>query len=199
MSATKTQRTSGSVSDSGNVTQLLRQYANGDQSAMNELVPLVYEDLKAIARNQLRKSSVRQAMKTTALVHEAYEKLTIGAEQDFKDRQHYMAICARAMRQIVVDEYRRRASQKRGGDAVHAEIQTGHLVEGAQPRDMVALDEALNRLEKQDADLVKLLELSAFAGLETQEIADITGQSLRTVQRNLAKARAWITAGLAAD
>ena len=180
----------------GDVTQLLRRYADGDRQAMNELVPMVYEDLKRMARAQLRRSSVGGDMKTTALVHEAYEKLTLGIDQAYRDRQHYMAICARAMRQIVVDEYRSRIAQKRGGGAHREELETGHLIDATDPAAMLALDDALNRLEEKSPELVRILELSTFAGMDSHAIADLTGQSVRTVQRNLKKAKAWVGDGL---
>lgn len=174
------------------VTRLLRDYANGNAASLDAAIPLVYRELKALAHAQLGRSGIRQQMQTTMLVHEAYEKLSLGETQDVQDRRHFFAIAGRAMRQIVVDTYRAQMTAKRGGGAELAELATNELVDLADPARVFALDEALNTLAKSNAELAEVIDLACFCGLGTDEIALLKDTNVRTVQRQMQRARAWL-------
>jgi RNA polymerase sigma factor (TIGR02999 family) len=177
---------------SGDVTRLLDDYAHGNDASLNEVVPIVYQELKNLARAQLRRSGVRDRMETTALVHEAYEKLVAGKTQTARNRRHFFAIASRAMRQIVVDSYRAEHAAKRGGGAVAESLMTDQLAAMAGPEGVVAFDRAVARLAAESPELAELVDLSCFGGLSTAEIAALTDTTARTVQRNLGRARAWV-------
>lgn len=181
------------TSDPGpQVTQLLHAYgADGDRSALNAAIPLVYEELKRLARAQLRRSGAAQ-LQTTLLVHEAYEKLVVGQTQQPLDRQHFFAIAARAMRQIVVDRYRAGLAAKRGGGEAPATLETQMLAGAGGPEALLHYDRALTQLSEDSAELAEVLELTTFGGLTPAEVAEMTGTTVRTVQRKLARARAWL-------
>lgn len=176
----------------GDVTRLLKHYADGDRGSLDDVIPIVYQELKTIARAQLRRSGVRQQIQTTVLVHEAYEKLTVGEAQDYASRRHFFAIASRAMRQIVVDTYRRQMSAKRGGGAIAAELHTADLIDFGNPERVLRIAQAMESLAEQSDDLIEVLDLSCFGGLSNVEIAELTGSNVRTVQRKLLRARAWI-------
>lgn len=176
----------------GDVTRLLDAYANGRDQALNEAIPLIYQELKALARAQLRRSDVRGQMQTTALVHEAYEKLVLGRTQTASSRYHFLAIASRAMRQIVVDTYRASQAAKRGGGAVAEVLSTNELVDLGDPARVLQFDEAMENLAAESQELAEIIDLSCFAGLSNQEIAELTGTNVRTVQRRLQRAQAWI-------
>lgn len=176
----------------GNITRLLRSYADGGTDSFNELIPIVYRELKAIARSQLRRSGVAAHVQTTMLVHEAYEKLVKGQTQRANDRRHFYAIASRAMRQIIVDTYRSESSAKRGGGVGPGTLLTGDMIDLDAPDGLLNFDQALQKLAAEKEDLAEVVELSCFAGLSNQEIAELTGTNLRTVQRRLARAQAWI-------
>lgn len=177
----------------GDVTRLLRSYADGGAESFNELIPIVYRELKTIARGQLRRSGIAAQVQTTMLVHEAYEKLLKGQTQHANDRRHFYAIAARAMRQIIVDTYRSENSAKRGGGIGPGTLLTSDMVDLDSPDSLLNFDQALERLAAENEDLAEVVELSCFAGQSNQEIADLTGANLRTVQRKLVRAQAWLT------
>ena len=176
----------------GEVTRLLMQYAGGDEQSLNEVIPIVYQELKALAQAQLNRSSVRRQLQTTALVHEAFEKLAVGQSQNFNGRRHFFAVASRAMRQIVVDSYRSEQAAKRGGGAIQVEIGTRDLVELHDPERVLLLDRAIESLAAQSDELAEIVDLSCFGGLSNQEIAELTATTVRTVQRQLLRAKAWI-------
>jgi RNA polymerase sigma factor (TIGR02999 family) len=174
------------------VTQLLRALRDGDPSALDRLLPQVYDELRAIARAHVRRSGT-ESLQATALVHEAYLKLARAGVLDAMDRAHLLAIAARAMRQIVVDRARAALSQKRGGGwhpvTLAPEAGTAEL----SPEDAIALDRALETLDPRQRTIV---ECRYFAGLEDTEIAAALGVTDRTVRREWVKARAWLYAAL---
>ena len=176
----------------GNVTGILRQYDGSEGSAVDAVVPLVYEELKVIARAQLRRSSMRQQMQTTMLVHEAYEKLSSSQRQAFNDRRHFFATASRAMRQVVVDAYRAASAAKRGGGVYVESLSTNSLADLTDPSHVLRLDKALEALEQDNPELAELIDLSCFGGLSTGEIAALRDTSERTIQRGLKRARAWV-------
>lgn len=178
----------------GEVTQLLFAYRAGDRGALDRLVPLVYDDLRRIARAQLR-GRTDQTLRSTSLVHEAYVRL-VDASATFEDRQHFLAVCATAMRQIVISAARRRAAAKRGGDAERVPLEDDLVGDVDRAEELVALDDALERLAARDERLARVVECRYFAGLTEPETAEALGMSLRTVQRDWMRARAWLRADL---
>lgn len=177
---------------SGEITRLLRTYADGGKSSFGELIPLVYRELKTIARAQLRRSGGAAHMQTTMLVHEAYEKLVKGQTQHASDRRHFYAIASRAMRQIVVDNYRAESAAKRGGGVAPEVLLTNDIVDLNAPDSILQFDQVMQTLAAENEDLAEVVDLSCFGGLSNAEIADLTGSNVRTVQRKLARAQAWI-------
>lgn len=176
----------------GEVTRLLRDYADGDKQSLDAVVPIVYRELKSIAHAQLQRSGVRSRVQTTMLVHEAYEKLMHGQNQQLNDRRHFFAVASRAMRQIVVDNYRAEVTAKRGGGVVPEPLITNVLVDLDAPDSVLNFEQAVQRLTSENPELAELVDLACFGGLSTEEIAELTETSVRTVQRKLARAEAWI-------
>jgi RNA polymerase sigma factor (TIGR02999 family) len=176
----------------GEVTQLLRAYENGDQSAFDRLVPIVYDELRRLARRHIRRGPRGQTLDTTGLVHEAYLKLAGSPELHLKDRGHLMAVTARAMRQVMISRARARLAEKRGGGAVPAELDEGQV--GVEPAAewLLDLDRALTGLRSHDDRLAQVFECRYFAGLSEEETAEALGISLRTAQRSWMRARAWL-------
>jgi RNA polymerase sigma factor (TIGR02999 family) len=175
--------------DVGEVTRLLRAAHEGEPAALDRLVPLVYDDLRRLARRQLGHEYGERTLNATALVHESYLKLG-GAGMIARDRAHFLAIAARAMRQVLVDHARDRKAAKRGGGSWERTTLTdGAWVAEFDPDQMLALDEALAELEPRQRQVV---ECRFFGGLEEQEIAAALGVSERTVHRDWMKARAWL-------
>jgi RNA polymerase sigma factor (TIGR02999 family) len=173
----------------GEVTRLLRAAREGESSALDRLVPLVYEDLRRLARRQLGHEYAERTLSPTALVHESYLKLGGGA-MVASDRAHFLALAARAMRQVLVDHARDRKAAKRGGGLWERTTLTdGAWVREFDPDGMLVLDEALAELEPRQRQVV---ECRFFGGMEEREIAVALGVSERTVHRDWVKARAWL-------
>jgi RNA polymerase sigma factor (TIGR02999 family) len=175
--------------DVGEVTRLLQASHQGEANALERLLPLVYEDLRRLARRQLGYEYVERTLNPTALVHESYLKLGPAA-MAARDRAHFLAIAARAMRQVLVDQARDRKAAKRGGGAWERTTLTDGAWAGEfDPDGVLALDDALARLEPRQRHVV---ECRFFGGMEEQEIAAGLGVSERTVHRDWIKARAWL-------
>ena len=174
------------------VTRLLHAAREGDESAFDRLMPLVYDELRQVAGRQLRRERAVQAPRTTALVHELYLKLVDQAQIDWHGRAHFFTIAARAMRQILVDHARKRNAKKRGGDWQRTTLVDTLLVDDAHWEEVLALDDALDRLDAIDERMRKVVEYRFFGGMTEQEVADVLGISARTVQRDWVKARAWL-------
>jgi RNA polymerase sigma factor (TIGR02999 family) len=172
------------------VTRLLQAAKNGDESATEELVPLVYQELHRLAKGALGPRA-NATLQPTALVHEAYMKL-VGASSTFEDRRHFFCAAARAMRDVLIDEARRKGAQKRGGGWRRVDVEGLSLTTQAPPADLLALEDALEELEAEEPELMHLVELRFFAGLTEEETADVLGVSTRTVQRQWRFARAWL-------
>jgi RNA polymerase sigma factor (TIGR02999 family) len=173
------------------IEKLFAAHAAGDGEAFRSLVGALYDELKRIAHGQLRRGRPA-ALQTTALVHEAYVKLASGQNRPPRDREHFFAVCARAMRHLVVDHVRAAQSAKRGAGEEELTLDTSiHLVAGADA-DVARVHAALERLEAVNPALVKLVELRVFAGFSEAEIAELTGAALRTVQRDWQRAKAWL-------
>jgi RNA polymerase sigma factor (TIGR02999 family) len=177
----------GDVHTEGEVTRLLRSARQGDGSALDQLIPLLYEDLRQLAQKQLRREHGDRTLHATALVHEAYVKLSAGEGLHAADRAHFFALAARAMRQVLVDQARRRKSAKRGGEWVRTTLSGGEQAVELDPDELIALDDALNELDERSRQIV---EMRFFAGLEELQVAELLGVSDRTVRREWTKARA---------
>jgi RNA polymerase sigma factor (TIGR02999 family) len=178
----------------GEVTQILASLRAGDQAALDRLFPLVYQELRALARRQLRRGAHGATLQATGLVHEAYLKLAGASALDVQSRGHFLGVAARAMQQVLIDQARARLAQKRGGEWARTTLDTGDAAVDVSPDDVIALSDALAQLEPRQRQVV---EYRFFAGLEEQEIAAILGVTERTVRRDWVKARAWLFRSLA--
>ena len=176
----------------GDVTRLLGRLREGDGQAFDQLYPLVYSELRRVARRQLGRERPDHTLTTAALVNEAYIKMADQGSNPAEDRTHFFRIAARAMRQILVDHARRKRAEKRGGDWHKTSLEDKQFGVNARPEEMLALDDALEKLEQVDPRLRQLVEYRFFGGLTETEIAELQGVTTRTVQRDWAKARAWL-------
>jgi RNA polymerase sigma factor (TIGR02999 family) len=185
---------------SEDLTQLLRRWRGGDRDALDALLPRVYERLRALARARLRGERPDHTLDTTGLVHEAYLRLAAGATPDWQDRSHFFAVASTAMRRVLIDHAKQRQARKRGGAAVRVELDAVSWHEGAaptvEPDALLALDDALTRLEALHPRQAKAVELRYFAGLTLEEAAQVLGTSAPTVLRDLRFAQAWLARGL---
>lgn len=177
------------------VTGLLRQVARGEQKAADDLLPLVYRELKAIAHHQLTGERRGHTLNTTALVHEAYLRLGLG-EISWNDRTHFFAVAARAMRRVLIDYAEGRRAQKRGGDLVHVSLDETVAAPERRIESLLALDEALTRLEQLDPRQVRVVECHVFAGMSLDDTAAVLDISPATVSRDWALGRAWLNRAL---
>ncbi len=178
------------------ITQLLHEWADGDAEAFDQVIPLVYEELRKIARRQLRGRG--GSLDTTGLVHELYLKIAAQAP-NLNNSEHLMALSSRAMRHLLVSRARKRTADKRGGQARPVSLDEIHATVEAQAEWMVDLDRALEGLREHDERLVQTFECRYFGGLSEAETAKALGTSLRTSQRDWHRARAWLRAALASD
>jgi RNA polymerase sigma factor (TIGR02999 family) len=185
--------------DDDSVTRIIAACAGDDAELLARVFPLVYEELKRIAHRALLRASGNATLSTTALVNEAYLKLAGHAALGLCGRRHLFALCARAMRQIVVDYARRRQADKRGGDETAWSLSAIDAASAERPETIVALDEALSALTEHDERLVRLIEYRVFGGLDSHEIAELLGITPRSVQREWLRARAWVGRALASD
>jgi RNA polymerase sigma-70 factor, ECF subfamily len=176
----------------GEVTRLLLEWSRGNRGALDALVPLVYAELRRQADRYLSRQRTGHTLQATALVHEAFLRLVDQTSVSFRDRAHFFAVASRAMRQILVDHARRRLAEKRGGAATRLVLDDG--IASVQPRgvDLMALDDALSRLEALDPAQARLVELRFFGGLTVEETAVVLGCSPATVKRSWSSARAWL-------
>jgi RNA polymerase sigma factor (TIGR02999 family) len=177
----------------GEVTQLLRAVRAGEVGALDRVVPLVYEDLRRLARRQLAREHGTRSLRPTDLVHEAYLKLVSNRALEATDRAHFLAIAAQAMRRVLVDAARQRKAFKRGGGWKATTLSDGQWVTDVEPDELLALDDALATLEARQRSVV---ECRFFGGMEEHEIAEALGASVRTIRRDWVKARAWLYARL---
>ena len=173
------------------VTELLVRWKAGDQAALDELIPLVYKELREIAGRQLQRERPGHTLQSAALVHEAYLRLLDQRPFDTENRAHFLAVAARLMRQILVDHARGRGAAKRGADR-RVELDTSLVLPQVRTTDLVALDDALTGLAKLDEQQGRIVELRFFGGLATEEIAEVLGVSASTVQRDWNVAKVWL-------
>jgi RNA polymerase sigma factor (TIGR02999 family) len=178
------------------LTELLDRFAEGDRGALDRLMPIVYDELRRIARGHLRRSPRGATLDTVGLVNEAYMKLARQSGLRARDRGHFLAISARAMRQVLVDRARARAASKRGEDQRAVTLDEGRVPAAGDVEWVLDLDRALERLRENDETLARAFECRFFGGLSEEETAEALGVSLRTSQRLWMRARAWIRAEL---
>jgi RNA polymerase sigma-70 factor (ECF subfamily) len=178
------------MSDTHEVTQLLAEWAKGNQRALDDLTPLVYRELRQLAAGYLRKERQGHTLQPTALVHEAYVRLVDQTNPTWQSRSHFFGVAARLMRQILVDHARRKHAGKRAGIKVPLDEAIGFQKE--RSRDLLALDRGLDALEKFDPRKCKAVELRYFGGLSMEEIAHTLDVSTITVRRDLRMAEAWL-------
>ncbi len=177
----------------GEVTQLLAALRDGDGEAMDRLLPLVYSELRSIARRHLGRRRPGQTLDTTALVNEAYLKLAGSTREGWRDRTHFLSVAAIAMRQVLVDDARRRVTQKRGAGAYKVDFDETRLgIVEAQAEKLLALDQALTALAKLDERQSRVVEMRFFAGLSVAEVGEVLGVTERTVKRDWRTARAYL-------
>jgi RNA polymerase sigma-70 factor, ECF subfamily len=180
----------------GEATLMLMELNRGESAAAARLMPLVYGELRALASDYFRGQRPDQTLQPTALVHEAYLKLVDQSTVAWKDRAHFFAVAATAMRQVLIDRARRRAAQKRGGKRERLQLEDADTPARAQPIDLVALDDALRQLESLDARMARIVELRFFGGLGVDETARVLGVSTSTVEADWRGARAWLAVEL---
>lgn len=180
------------VSASRDVTGLLQAWREGDEEALQKLMPLVYEQLHAAARRYMAGERPGHTLQTTALIHETYLRLVDIRKVKWQDRAHFLAVCAQLMRRILIDFARSHGYQKRGGAAVHVNFDEALVVTSQPDANLVALDEALNRLAMMDERKSKVVELRFFGGLGVRETAEAMKVSPETVMRDWKMAKVWL-------
>jgi RNA polymerase sigma factor (TIGR02999 family) len=179
------------LSESLSVTELLHAWREGDRTALDQLVPLVYANLRGMAASHLRRESGSQTLDPTALVHEAYLRLVGDTDPEFQNRSHFLGVASRLMRQILVDRARARHAIKRHGGA-RVPLDDDVAFTGERAAMVVALDHALLDLERQDPEKARLLELKYFGGLTAEESSALLGLPLHKIHRQMKLAQAWL-------
>jgi len=179
-------------SDSQQITSLLVEWSNGNQNALENLMPLVYDELRKIAHRFMRRQSAGHTFQTTELIHEAYLKLARSEEQNWQNRAHFFGVAAQAMRHILVDYARSKQSRKRGGFQEKITLEETAVVTFQRSDEMVQLDDAMKQLALLDERKAQVVELKYFGGLTTEEIAEVLKISPETVKRDWRFSRTWL-------
>jgi len=174
------------------VTELLAKWSNGDNAALAELTPLIYEELRRLAHHRMAGQCPDHTLQTTALVNEAYLRLADQTRMNWQNRAHFFAVAARAMRQILVDYARSQRARKRGGGALKVELEDTAIVSPQQSREIVDLHDALENLARLDARKAQVVELKYFGGLNYDEMAEVLKISRVTVRRDWEFAKVWL-------
>lgn len=196
MSAGKDESAPASVPE---ITGLLRAWGLGDEGALQQLMPLVYDELHRLAHRYMAREQPGQTLQTTALVNEVYLRLVDVNNVDWKDRAHFYGLCARLMRRILIDFARSRNYQKRGGQIPHIELDEAVTVSAVVGSELLAVDEALKKLAIVDARKSDVVELRFFGGLTVEETASALGVSNETVMRDWKLAKAWLLRELSSE
>ncbi len=181
------------------VTELLQRIGRGDRKAVDRLLPLVYNELRRLARSRMAGEKPGQTLQPTALVHEAYLRLVGSQELRWENRAHFFGAAAEAMRRIMIERARRYARLKHGGGQKRVPLSVADEKEVGVSGELLALDEALQQLEKLDPAMALVVKLRFFAGLTVEETARATGDATRTVDRQWAAARAWLQREMGSD
>ena len=174
------------------ITQLLSNWREGDTDALERLVPLVYPELRRMAKRHMAREDPNHTLQTSALINEAYLKLIDRQQTEWQDRGHFYAVAAQVMRHILIDHARRHLYDKRGGGAQHVPLEEAEIIKAERAAELIALDEALKGLAKLDARRGQIVELKFFAGLSAEEIGNVLNISPATVQREWRAAKAWL-------
>lgn len=174
------------------ITQLLHEWSNGDELALEKLMPLVYQELRQMARQYMRSQHVGHTLQPTALIHEAYLKLAKQEEQNWQNRAHFFGVAAQAMRHILIDYVRNRNYQKRGGKEQRVEFDEKMIVSNERAVGLIELDEALKRLAELDERKSRVVELKYFGGLSNEEMAEVLNVSTKTIARDWHFSRSWL-------
>jgi len=174
------------------VTQILERAEKGDPKAAEQLLPLLYEELRKLAASQMAYEAAGHTLQPTALVHEAWLRLVGGPAQDWNSRNHFFMAAAQAMRRILVERARRKSRLKRGGDQQRVPLEELEIATAADSETLLLVEDAMQRLGNADPVKAKLIELRFFTGLSLEEAAQVLGVSLPTVKRYWAYARAWL-------
>jgi RNA polymerase sigma factor (TIGR02999 family) len=176
-----------------NVTRILSEIEQGDPAAAEKLLPLVYDELRKLAAQKMAQERPGQTLQATALVHEAYLRLVGPTNgQQFNGRGHFFGAAAEAMRRILIENARRKMQSRHGGDVRRIPLDESQLADVSPVDDLLALNDALSRLERQDAALAELVKLRYFVGLTMPQAADVLGLSLRSAERNWTYVRTWL-------
>jgi RNA polymerase sigma factor (TIGR02999 family) len=181
------------------VTALLGDWSRGDRTALDQLLPLVYAELRRVALRQLRKERADHTLQPTALVHEVFIRLVDQRQVDWQNRAHFFGVAASVMRRILVDHARRHGARKRGDGVRRVPIDEARDVAASNDLSVLALDHALARLETVDAELARIVELRAFGGLTIEEAAHVLGVSPSTAKRDWRTAKAWLNRELGSE
>lgn len=185
--------------DRSATTEVLARAAVGDPEAVNRLIPIVYDELRRLAQSYLASAPVSPTLPATALVHEAYLKLIDGDRLAWKDRAHFFAIAATAVRQVLVDHARRRGRRRRGGDQLRVTLDEALALGQTPDTELWALSRALEKLGREHPEKERVVELRFFGGLTHEEIAAVLGVAMRTVERHWRFGRAWLYRELSAS
>ena len=186
----------GMGSPRAEVAGLLLEYAHGSQEAADKLIPVVYDELKRLARSYMRRENPSHTLQTTALVNEAYLKLIRQKDVNWRGRAHFIGVAAQLMRRILIDHAKGRLREKRGGEQVVVSLNEALTFSPERSEELLKLDEALERLSKLDARQSRIVELRFFGGLSIDETAEFLGISPKTVKRDWTVAKAWLRSEL---
>jgi RNA polymerase sigma factor (TIGR02999 family) len=187
------------MDSSRDLTALLGDWSRGDRSALSQLLPLVYDELRRVAKRQLRSERAGHTLQPTALVHEAYLRLIDQRHVDWQDRAHFFGVAAQVMRRILVDHARRHNAVKRGDGVRPVSLEDAKDLEAPDAVPILVLDQALGRLEQLDAGLARIVELRAFGGLTIDDAAHVLGVSPSTAKRDWRLATAWLRRELVSE
>ena len=174
------------------VTKLLLDWGNGDKAALDKLFPAVYQELRRLARNHMRRERADHTLQTSALVNEAYLRLVDYKQVHWQNRAHFYAVAAQAMRRILVDYARAHRAAKRGAGGQKVSLDEAAIISEERAEELLALDNALNRLEQLDDRKCRIVEMRYIGGLSVEEVAEVVGISARTVEREWRAAKAWL-------
>ncbi|TWT75877.1 RNA polymerase sigma factor [Posidoniimonas polymericola] len=187
------------MADSDQITAVLQALGSGDQKEIDRLMPLVYDEMREIASRYMSRQPSGHTLRSTALVNEAYLKLCSGADANWQGRSHFFAAGAQAMRRILVDHARSKQRDKRGGGLQRVELDDDLLGREQKQEDILALNEAITKLQDLDPRQASIVELRFFGGMTVQQVAEALGVSKRTVELEWKMARAWLRRELAAE